>query len=87
MYIRKSVGPRLDHTGTQALTGYSFEDFPFRTTLSLLLLRKRLQFEKKNSSPNSIENLGCIKCYSSSSPTTVKSPSNSIRHSCQKICS
>ena len=32
MYSRKSVGPRMDPSGPPALTGYSFEDFPSRTT-------------------------------------------------------
>ena len=36
--------------------------------------------------PNSVESLGYIKCYSSSSSRSAKSPSNSIRHNCQKIC-
>ena len=40
MYSRKSVGPRTDPLGTPALTGYSCEDFPSRTTRSRLLLRK-----------------------------------------------
>ena len=36
---------------------------------------------KKTSLPNSVESLGYIKCYSSSSARPVKSPSNSIRRS------
>ena len=40
MYSRKSVGPRMEPWGTPALTGYSCEDFPSRTTQSHLLLRK-----------------------------------------------
>ena len=40
MYSMKSVGPRIDPSGTPALTGYSCEDFPSRTTRSCLLLRK-----------------------------------------------
>ena len=36
--------------------------------------------------PNSVKTLGYIKCHSSS-PRPVKSPSNSIRHNCQKIFS
>ena len=40
MYSRKSVGPRMEPSGTPALTGYSCEDFPSRTTRSHLLLRK-----------------------------------------------
>ena len=37
--------------------------------------------------PNSVESLGYIKCHCSSSPRPLKSPGNSIRHNCQKICS
>ena len=40
VYSRKSVGPRMDPWGTPALIGYSSEDFPSRTTLRHLLLRK-----------------------------------------------
>ena len=40
IYSRKSVGQRMDHWGTQALTGYSYQNFLFRTTQSSLLLRK-----------------------------------------------
>ena len=40
MYSRKSVGPRIESWGTSALTGYSSEDFPSRTTRSRLLLTK-----------------------------------------------
>ena len=40
MYSRKSVGPRIDPGETPALTRYSCEDFPSRTTQSRLLLRK-----------------------------------------------
>ena len=38
---RKSVSPGMEPWGTPALTGYSCEDFPFRTTRSRLLLRKK----------------------------------------------
>ena len=34
MYGRKSVGSRMESWGTPALTGYSCEDFPSRTTRS-----------------------------------------------------
>ena len=40
MYGRKTVGPRQDPWGTQALTWYFCEDFPSRTTRSRLLLKK-----------------------------------------------
>ena len=100
MYSRKRVEPRMD-PWTSALTGYSYQDFPSRTTQSCLSLRKdktwpniyltwnsiKLKFVKKTSMPNSIESLGYIKCYSSSSPRPVKSPSNSIRCNCKKISS
>ena len=36
--------------------------------------------------PNSVKTLGYIKCHSSS-PRPVKSPNNSIRYNCEKICS
>ena len=42
---------------------------------------------KKISMPNSVESLGYIKCYSSSSLIPVESPSNCIRYNCKKICS
>ena len=40
MCSRKSIGPRMDPWGNPVLTGYSCEDFPYRTTQSCLLLRK-----------------------------------------------
>ena len=40
MYIRKSVGPRMDPWVTPALIGYSCEDFPSRTTGIRLLQKK-----------------------------------------------
>ena len=84
IYSRKSVGPRMQPWGAPALTGYSCEDFPSRTTQGRLLLRK----VKKTSMPNPVKGLGYMKCYSLSSPRPVKSPSKSIRHNnCQKICS
>ena len=99
MYSKKSVGPRMDPWGTSALTGYSCEEFPSRTTRNHLLLRKEeirpniwpeipwLKFVKKTSMPNPVKSLGYIKCYNSSSPRPVKSPSNSIRYNYEKICS
>ena len=99
MCSKKSIGPRMDPWGTAALTGYSCEDFPSRITQSHLLLKKknkakylawnsiRRKFMKKTGSTNSVENLGYIRCYSSSSPRPVKSLSNSVTHNCQKICS
>ena len=41
MYSRKGVGPRMEPSGTLALTGYSCEDFPSRTTRSRLLQGKQ----------------------------------------------
>ena len=38
MYGKESIGPRMEQWGTLALTGYSYEDFPSRTTWSCLLL-------------------------------------------------
>ena len=40
MYSRKSVGPRMEPWGTPALTGYSCQAFPSRTTGSHPLMRK-----------------------------------------------
>ena len=93
MNSRKRIGPRMDPWGTPTFTGYSYEDFPSRTTQSRLLLRKEeirpniwpqipsdLSFVKKTSTSNSVKTLGYIKCYSSISPSLVKSPSNSIRY-------
>ena len=36
--------------------------------------------------PNPVKSLGDIKCHSWSSPRSVKSPRNSIRYNCEKIC-
>ena len=40
IYSSKSVGPRMDPWRTPVLTGYSYKDFPSRTTRSRLLLTK-----------------------------------------------
>ena len=40
MYSRKSLGLRMERSGTPALTGYSYENFQSTTTPSHLLLRK-----------------------------------------------
>ena len=37
--------------------------------------------------PNPVKSLEYIKCHSLSSPRPVKSPSNSIKYNCEKICS
>ena len=39
-YSRKSAGPRMEPWGIPALTGYSCEGFPSRTTWNHLLVRK-----------------------------------------------
>ena len=86
---------------TLALTGYSCEDLPSRTTWSHLYWEKkkqgqisdlklhniRLTFVKKTNMLNPVKSLAYIKCYNSSSPRPVKSPSNSISYNCEKICS
>ena len=73
--------------------------FPFRSTWSRLIqreeeMRRNIWFKiplnlikvvTKTNMPNSVERFGYIKCYSTSSPKLVKSPSNSIRYNCQKI--
>ena len=47
----------------------------------------RLKLLNNTRVPNSVKNLLYIKCCSSSSPRSVKSPSSSIRYNCQKIFS
>ena len=46
----------------------------------------KLKSVKKTSTPNPVESHGYIKSYSSSGPRPIKSPSDSIRYSSQKIC-
>ena len=41
---------------------------------------------KETSIANHVKSLGYIECYSWTGPRPVKSPSNSIRCNCQKIC-
>ena len=43
--------------------------------------------QSKTSMSNPVESLEYIKCYSWSGPKPIQSPSNSIRHNCQKISS
>ena len=94
MYSRKSVGPKIELWETPALTGYSWGDFPSRTTRSRLLLRKKEIRTNAchascqiSSMPNPVKSLGYIKYYRSRSPKPVKTSSNSIRYNSQKICS
>ena len=73
--------------------------FPIQNHLKLSITEKRnkakyltlnsirFKFVKKTSIPNPVKSLGYIKCYSLSSPRSVKSPNNSIRYNCQKMCS
>ena len=88
MYSTKSIGPRMEPWGTPEVTGYSCEDFPSRTTqLSITEKRNKteyltwnsikLMFVKKINMPNPVKSLGYIKCYSSSSPRSLKRPRNS----------
>ena len=86
----KSVGPRMELWGTPALTRYSYEDVPSITPWSHLLLRK--EEVRPNIWPEIPEELGLwrrpawktlstlwyIKHYGTSSPISVKSPSNSV---------
>ena len=85
--------------GTPTLTGYSWEVFQPRTKRSHLLLRKeKIRPNIRPEIPYNLslwrrpacqilKSLGYITCYSSSSPRPIKSPCNSIRYNCQKICS
>ena len=91
MYSRKSVGPRMDPQVTEGLSNWIFLwRLPIQNHLKLSVTEKRRnkaryltwnfirhKFGKKNSMPNPVRSLGYIKCYSSSSPRTIKSPSNS----------
>ena len=43
MYSSESLVPRMEPCGTPALTGYSYEGFPSRTTWSCLLLTKEIR--------------------------------------------
>ena len=99
MYRRESVGPRMNLVNFQYHRIFLWR-FPMQNHPKLPLLKKRrnkakyltwnsirLKFVKETSMSNSVESLGYIKCYSSSSPRPAKSYSNSIRHNCQKICS
>ena len=67
--------------------------FKFRSQFKLLpQIRCLITLKIKSSvinieSNNSVKSLGYIKCCSLSSLRPVKTPSNSIRNNCQKICS
>ena len=52
----------------------------------LLKLHKTQAFEEDQLAKPS-QNFKYVKCYHSSSPRHIKSPCNSIRNNCQKICS
>ena len=101
MYSRESVGPRMDHSLRNSSVKWIFLGrLPIQNHLKLIITEKRrnmakyltwnsirLKSVKKTTTPNSVKSLGYIKCYSSSSPRPVKSPSNSIKHKCLKIYS
>ena len=59
MYNGKSIGPRMKTWGNPVLIGYSCEDFPSRTTLSCLLLRK--EEIRPNTRPEILYNLSLQK--------------------------
>ena len=76
--------------GIPAVTGYSSEDFPSRTTFKPSITKKRpnkainltqnsisLNFLKKTNMRSPGNSLGYIKCFNLSSPRTFKSPNNS----------
>ena len=100
MYSRKSVGARMESWVTAALTRHSCKDSypePFEAVYYwkkklnkakyLTWNSIRLTFMKITSMLNHVKSREYIKCYSSGSPRPMKSPSNSIRYNCQKICS
>ena len=92
MYVRKSVGPRMEPWWTQAF----FQWLPMQNHWQPSTTQKRrnkakyltgIKFVKRTRMLNSVKSLRFIKRCSSSSPKPIKSPSNSIRCNCQKICS
>ena len=101
MCSRKSVGPRMEIEEFQSNINWIFLwRLLIQNHLKLSVTEKRrnkakyltwnsirLKFVKKTSKPNSGKSFEYIMCYSSGSPRSVKSPSNSIRYNCQKICS
>ena len=96
MYSRKSAGPRMEPWGTPASLVKTSLPEPLEAVYYWGKKKKgqisdlnsiRLSFVKKTSMPNPVKSLRYIKCYSSSTPRPVKSPSNSIRYNCENICS
>ena len=98
IYSRKRAGP-MEAWWTPALTRYSCEDFPSRTTQSHLLLWKeeirpniwpeisKTSICEEDQHAKPCQKPWVIKCYSSNSPRSVKNPGNSISYNCKKICS
>ena len=89
MYCEKSVGQRMKLEELQ----HSLDNFleishpgPLKVVYQTWN-SARLKFVKKTSMSNPVKSLGNIKCYNLSSSRPVKSPSNSIRHHSEKICS
>ena len=91
MYCRKNIGPTMVPWGTPFLLWFSVQNhlkppITEKRRNKAKYLTIKLKFVKKASMLNSVKSIGYIYYYSSSSPRPVKSPSNSIRHNCQKIC-
>ena len=54
MYIKKNKGPRTDPWGTPAETFDQDEDWPFKTTLYLLLKKFSISFNGVSDIPNDL---------------------------------
>ena len=91
MYIRKSLGPRMEPWGTPLAILMKISHSKPPEVIYYLKRRNktkymtwnftRLKSVKKTSMPNPVIGLEYIKCYSWSSSRPVKSRSNSIRRS------
>ena len=83
MYCRKSIAPRIESWGTPAFTEYSCKDFDYQNVITEKWRNKAkhstwystvLEFVKKTSLAHLVKILGYNKCYSSSTPWSVKCP-------------
>ena len=95
MYCRKSIAPRIEPSGTPAFTEHSCKDFDYYNVITEKWRNKAkhstwystvLEFVKKTSLAHLVKILGYNKCYSSSTPWSVKCPKNSIRYHYKRIC-
>ena len=90
MYSRESVRPRMMFLQRLSIQNHSklYITMKKRKNIKCLTWNSiSLKFVKKTGILNLDKSLGCIKCYSPNSPRSIKSPNNSIRYNCHKICS